>query len=35
MVVWTQLHIEENKSKKVALFGVFLAFVLVMGLVER
>jgi len=30
-----QLHIEGNKSKKVALFGVFLAFILVMGLIER
>ena len=29
------MHIDGNRSKKVALFGVFLTFILIMGLVDR
>ena len=29
------MHIDSNRSKKVALFGVFLTFMLIMGLIDR
>jgi heptaprenyl diphosphate synthase len=33
--VWTRLRIDNKKTKKVALLGIFLSYILLMGLIER